>query len=74
MSNVNAAESTKGDRRKNPNYELVATWVLESFNIISDEAVVNDFKKAFVDEPYVDEFNERFMSLWISDNDCKINI
>ena len=65
MSNVNAAEYTRGGRRKNLNYELVDIWILDSFNIISVETVVNGFKKDLLDE-----LNESFMSLRISDNDC----
>ena len=61
--NIDAVEYTKGGRRKKPNYELVATWVLESFNAISAEAVANGFKKALLDEPDVDELNKRLMSL-----------
>ena len=44
-------------RRKKRNYELVATWALESFTAISAEAIVSGFKKALLDE-----FNERLRS------------
>ena len=45
MSNINTAEYTKGGRKKS-SYELIAKWVLESFNTISAEAVVSAFKKS----------------------------
>lgn len=50
---------------KKPSYEVVARWVLESFNAVSIETVVNGFEKALLDE-----LSKIFMSLWISDNDC----